>query len=461
VAALLLLSVRIVRAQSEDAADGTCPIGLDGESCRNKASAEHTWKAFEGCAIPSGDDLGDSELLTVKEAQERCGSLELCQGFTFEGNDADGPLSGDPVWMHFKQEFDCIDAEWISYRKLYKSSRRAAAPAPPPPPPSESLVPKVASNLSVSGQGVALCFNGQVRMLQTTHQAVQQNLLDVLRPDIFMYGPADRGVEDELFGLRKYVAATQFDEHEDIRGRLYSETKNPSRMIDLEYVQIQGNWLGSQCLDPPLSDNRPGSAICMYYNQQKCLDMIQEHELERGHQYEWVVVSRTDFRWLAPHPPLDVLAEKDGIWIPSGSDWEGGINDRHAVMRRKDAETYLGAWKTITQGMARDVMLETLGSMKVNGYPGPNTESFLKARLQFHGVTVQRFPNVAYLTCTQRMKSRWTQCSGTSSNDSPGWLYKEEMEHATRVAKCVRTSWSSKKMSECWDDISHLYRGFR
>merc|ERR1712192_93043 len=114
-----------------------------------------------------------------------------------------------------------------------------------------------------------------------------------------------------------------------------------------------------------------------------------------------------------------------------------------------------------TQGKAKDVMLEKLGSMKVMGYPGPNTECFLRARLEHFNVAVERFPNVAYLTCTQQVKSRWTQCSGTASNNAPGWLYKEEMEHATRVATCIRSSWSQRKMEECADDISHLYRGIR
>jgi len=413
------------------------------------------WKAIEGCAIPVGSDVGPPELLTVVDAQERCGAMERCQAFTFEGTDPEGPLSGNPVWVHFKEKFDCINAEWITYRKLQVTS----VPAPPPPPPSPK---KDAVIHSDDGNGVALCLSGQVRMLRTTAAAFIQNVAEVLRPDVFIYGPMDKAQPDgpELYGLEDFVKISRFED-EDIRSHLYSETGNPGRTIDLEYSEVQGNWLGSQCLRPPLRDNRPGSAICMYYNQLKCMNLIEESEEERGVPYEWVVVSRTDFRWMAPHPPLSLLAEEDAVWIPSGSDWEGGINDRHVVMRRKHAEAYMSGWQLITQGKAKEVMLDTLGSMKVMGYPGPNTESFLKARLAHYKVPVERFPNVAYLTCTQRDKSRWTQCSGTATNDAPGWLYKEEMEHATRVASCVRSAWTARKMEDCKDDISHLYRGFR
>ena len=156
-----------------------------------------------------------------------------------------------------------------------------------------------------------------------------------------------------------------------------------------------------------------------------------------------------------------MLIQADAVWIPSGSDWEGGINDRHAVMPRRHAEAYLSAWKLLTSGRARDVLLESLGPLKVDGYPGPNTENFLKARLHFLEVDYQRFPSVAYLTCTRRSKSRWTQCFGTASHDAAGWLYKEEMEHATRITKCVRSSWNRRKMEDCAEDISHLYRGLR
>lgn len=472
---LLLLGVATIRiavAQLEEDPDSllhtafppdvdTCPAGLAGADCR-AASLDYEWKTFEGCAIPAGGDIGEPEMLTVEEAQQRCGSVDLCQGFTFEGSDPEGPLSGDPIWAHFKDSFDCVEAPWITYRKV---KRRIGAPAPPPPPPPPPSSPpnEEAVLAEEDGEGVALCLTGQVRMLENSHLALEQYLLSVLRPDVFLYGPKIPGSFDgapELYGMEDYVKIARW-ETEDIRKHLYRETRNAGRVIDLEYLEVQGNWFGNQCLQPALRDNRPGSAICLYYNQQKCLEMIQEHEGERGQQYEYVVVSRFDFRWLAPHPPLDLLKSQDAVWIPSGSDWEGGINDRHAFMRRKYASAYLGAWRLVTKGEAKDVMLDTLGSMKVNGYPGPNTECFLRARLAYYNVTVARFPSVAYLVCTQRSKSRWTQCSGTASNNAPGWLYKEEMEHSTRIAQCVRSSWSLRKMNDCRYDISHLYRGIR
>merc|ERR1719362_2555613 len=65
-----------------------------------------------------GNDGAEPVFLTVEAAKQRCGAEVRCQGFTFEGTDPEGPLSGGPVWVHLKHAFDCIEAEWIAYRKV-------------------------------------------------------------------------------------------------------------------------------------------------------------------------------------------------------------------------------------------------------------------------------------------------------------------------------------------------------
>lgn len=191
--------------------------------------------------------------------------------------------------------------------------------------------------------------------------------------------------------------------------------------------------------------------------------MILAQEALRGAPYAQVVVSRLDFQWLAPHPPLRLLSNSE-VWIPSGSDWGGGVNIRHAVLPRAQAKAYLSdAFDMIVQGTAAQTMIEAFGSQKVLGYPGPNIESYLKARLLHRNVTIQRFPNVAYIACTQRQqwraKSRGgvPQCFGAMGRNAPGWLFRDEQGHATRVAACVRGSWNARKLTTCKDDVSHLY----
>jgi len=63
-------------------------------------------------------------------------------------------------------------------------------------------------------------------------------------------------------------------------------------------------------------------------------------------RYGRIVHTRLDLQWLRPHPPLRLLAASQA-WVPSGEDYYGGLNDRHAVLSRTQAEVSTGP-KTLT-----------------------------------------------------------------------------------------------------------------
>jgi hypothetical protein len=44
------------------------------------------------------------------------------------------------------------------------------------------------------------------------------------------------------------------------------------------------------------------------------------------------------------------MLSDDTIWIPSGEDYYGGYNDRHAVLSRSAAELYFRRWDFILDG---------------------------------------------------------------------------------------------------------------
>ena len=75
----------------------------------------------------------------------------------------------------------------------------------------------------------------------------------------------------------------------------------------------------------------------------RCLNLVSQRERTLGMLYDRVVHSRLEFVWLRPHPPLELLA-KHAVWIPSGEDYYGGLNDRHAVLSRAAAEVYMRRW---------------------------------------------------------------------------------------------------------------------
>ena len=91
------------------------------------------------------------------------------------------------------------------------------------------------------------------------------------------------------------------------------------------------------------------------HDLRRCLTLVGEREAATGVPYTHVIHSRLEDVWLRPHPPLALLPvrEADGreaVWIPSGEDYYGGINDRHAVMSRAAAEFYLRRWDYVING---------------------------------------------------------------------------------------------------------------
>jgi hypothetical protein len=50
--------------------------------------------------------------------------------------------------------------------------------------------------------------------------------------------------------------------------------------------------------------------------------------------YDRFIITRSDFYYLSPHPPLECL-DPDKLWVPNGADYNG-ITDRHLVVSAAD-----------------------------------------------------------------------------------------------------------------------------
>ena len=47
---------------------------------------------------------------------------------------------------------------------------------------------------------------------------------------------------------------------------------------------------------------------------------------------------------------LEELLSPLAVWVPTGEDYYGGINDRHAVLSRAAAEIYMRRWDLLVDG---------------------------------------------------------------------------------------------------------------
>jgi hypothetical protein len=54
------------------------------------------------------------------------------------------------------------------------------------------------------------------------------------------------------------------------------------------------------------------------------------------YEYDRFIVTRSDYFYWSPHPPLDIL-DPGYIWVPFGEDY-GGITDRHLIVSPQDLQ---------------------------------------------------------------------------------------------------------------------------
>ena len=117
----------------------------------------------------------------------------------------------------------------------------------------------------------------------------------------------------------------------------------------------------------------------------------------RGGRFDRIIHTRLDLQWLRPHPPLRLLSAA-AAWVPTGEDYYGGLNDRHAVLSRSAAEIYFGRWDALLDGSVMRIEPQ-LARGRVEHGAAMSNEHLLAATLRHARVPLRRFPAIAHLRC--------------------------------------------------------------
>jgi hypothetical protein len=106
-------------------------------------------------------------------------------------------------------------------------------------------------------------------------------------------------------------------------------------------LRLKGIWAGKiQSPDP-----WPSASLIQPFCRWLLLRGLQrDGVLDR---YDRCVISRSDFVWLCPHPPI---LDHNALWVPNGQHWSG-LNDRHLVVSWADVLNCLN--------VIEDVLLES------------------------------------------------------------------------------------------------------
>jgi hypothetical protein len=251
---------------------------------------------------------------------------------------------------------------------------------------------------------VLVCVLASTRAHQVTFPSFKRQVLDELNGDLAL----------ALLIDEKYDYANPFWQHAKYRwtAPIFSDIGDAfdlaQRWLCQQHkveapnwrsmLRLKGMWQGG--IRSP--DPQPGVSSILPFCRWLLLNGLQQDEiLDR---YDRFVITRSDFVWSCPHPPLSIL-DRDAIWLPDGEDW-GGLNDRHFVVSRANVVNCLN--------MIEDIVLRPIQlyeEMK-NQPKDWNDEQFLACHFGSKGLLqkVKRFPYVMY---TAR----------PANDDSPTWSW--------------------------------------
>jgi hypothetical protein len=137
-------------------------------------------------------------------------------------------------------------------------------------------------------------------------------------------------------------------------------------------------------------------------------NIVAEGLLDR---YDRFIITRSDFFWPVPHPPLSLLSS-DTLWFPNG-EFYGGLTDRHHVIAAADLAKAINLIDAIV------LQPDRLAEAMLSRHRYWNMEKYIWFHFEQHDLLdrTMMFPYVMYTVrdATDRTRGavgRWNQEAG-------------------------------------------------
>jgi hypothetical protein len=160
-------------------------------------------------------------------------------------------------------------------------------------------------------------------------------------------------------------------------------------------------------------------------------------------QYDRVIISRSDFYWACPHPPMRLL-DPSFVWVPNDHHW-GGVNDRHMIMSSSNAPRCLAGLEDIVM-RPHEVEVE----MAAAGLFNDEKMLFMQLKRQNLAHLIREFPYVMYLVRSHTDHSL-TWSHGSYEPEARHFLkYASEYTSAKAMSQLIRTGgdWGRARQTE-------------
>jgi hypothetical protein len=278
---------------------------------------------------------------------------------------------------------------------------------------------------------VLVAIVAETRAWEITAESFFSNVLGPLDPDLALC-VGNHESPNPLYERAKYVWRTQ---EPDDWGELYDRKAGSSRWRIL--LEPGAQLLGG-IEDPEIKEIGSG-AIVLYFRQ-----FLKESIEQAGiaDDYDWLVVTRSDFIWPIPHPSTRFLSSRH-IYALDGEAY-GGVGDRHLIVPRRYIKRFLEVPDPIFSDPER-LKRELDRTSMVQDWHVLNPERYLAARLKDLGLSrhVRFLPYVPYAVRPQGGSTRWVE--GVFDEDRGFYIkYPTELERARIAQRFVhdQESWA-------------------
>ena len=283
-----------------------------------------------------------------------------------------------------------------------------------------------------------VCVISQTREHKVVWDNFKTNLLDTLNADLALCISVtdDYDYNNPFWQTAKYKWTTHeysnwIDSFEYAR-----ETEFPEHTDRWKYLLFnddpQANWLS------PIN-NAPGAGAILIFFRWLLLHNLRIDDVLN--QYDRFIITRSDFLYLCPHPPMELMNPKY-IWVPDG-EYHGGVTDRYAVLSRQNVEGYLSIMKHVITNP--DLMYR-----KVMSHMFKNLEAAVKNTLDIEFGTDRYLGTFPYFMYSIRTKETPTRWAPGYWSDELGYFvkYPDEMRMAMHFGNIIvnKEDWYTKRI---------------
>jgi hypothetical protein len=271
------------------------------------------------------------------------------------------------------------------------------------------------------GNKVLVVVLAETRAHEITFPLFKENFLDRLGADLALcVGDNPRETPNPFYSEAKYV--WQYKEPDDFTLAFDAHAEGRDWRCLLE---VRDQWLGG-IKHPTLQ--HPGSAGILLFFREFLRRKLEETGVLAN--YDWLVVTRSDFMWPMRHPALELFSPGH-VYVPDGERYNG-FTDRHVMVPRRHFAAFLD--------VARDVFADPEGlarRMKALGRGNWNLESFIKFRFGELGLLphVRFSPYLMYSLRPTSGTTRWT--GGAYSHEHRYFIKYPTEYNSARLLQCL------------------------